>query len=430
MLRRVLAATLSSVVLAVLLLGVPLAVAGVVITRAEARSSVQTRAYALALEADRLVEVGAPVEAELLDRYATSDAQWPALVRVRLPGGDVLVGGAVPAGGPARDEGGPARGAVTGTATTTSGVSAEVSVPRSTVWAADLRLVVLVAGTAAGAVAAAWALAQVQARRLVRPLTDLAATAEQLGAGRVPARRAPTGVVEVDQVAGALAASAARIAAVLAAERDFSADASHQLRTPLTALSMRLEEITATTAEPATAHEAQAALAQVERLTAVIEDLLARARTAPGASPGHRTCALRPVLEQQAQEWAPVFARAGRRLDVALPAREVEVRAAPGPVAQAVATLVENALAHGAGTTRVAVRADPSAADWVVVEVGDEGAGIPDALGARVFERRVSGASGTGLGLAVARDLVVAEGGRLELTAARPPVFGVFLRRV
>ena len=66
----------------------------------------------------------------------------------------------------------------------------------------------------------------------------------------------------------------------------------------------------------------------------------------------------------------------------------------------------------------------------MVLEVGDEGPGIPEPLGQRAFERRVSGGAGTGLGLAVARDLVVAEGGRLELVRRVPPVFGVFLRRV
>jgi signal transduction histidine kinase len=64
----------------------------------------------------------------------------------------------------------------------------------------------------------------------------------------------------------------------------------------------------------------------------------------------------------------------------------------------------------------------------VVVEVADEGDGVPEYLGARVFERRVGGGGGTGLGLALARDLVAADGGRLELLRHRPPVFAVFLR--
>jgi signal transduction histidine kinase len=441
-LQRVLAATLASVVLAVVLLGLPLTVAGLGLNRAEAQRSVQARADALAGELDRLVAVGAPVEPAVLDPYTastTGGAPWPAVVRARLPGGDVLERRPGPA-----EEVEEAR-RIVGTATTTAGVSVEVAVARRELVAADVRLVVLIGSLAAGAVAAAWALAQVQARRLVRPLTDLAATADQLGAGRVPPPGAPTGIAEVDQVAGALAASAGRISRALAAEREFSADASHQLRTPLTALSMRLEEIAATTAEPATAAEAEVALAQVERLTAVVEDLLHRPRAAGLAGPGaggagaRAAAPLREVLVQQAREWEPVFARAGRRLDVALPAGwggaggGVRVDAAPGPVSQALATLLENALAHGGGTTRVRVRTEPASSpgreEWVVVEVADEGPGVPEELGARIFERAVSGAASTGLGLALARDLVVAEGGRLELVRARPAVFGVFLRR-
>lgn len=455
MLQRVLAATLSSVVLAVVLLGLPLAVAGLGLNRAEAQRSVQVRADALAGEVDRLVAVGAPVDLDVLDRYVAASgggAPWPAVVRARLPGGDVLQRGPGPVddGTAAVAEDAPVTGRVVGTATTTAGVSVEVAAVRSELLAADVRIVVLIGSLAAGAVAAAWALAQVQARRLVRPLTDLAATADQLGAGRVPPPGAPTGIAEVDRVAGALAASAGRISRVLAAERRFSADASHQLRTPLTALSMRLEEITATTAEPATAAEAEVALAQVERLTAVVEDLLHRTRGAGLASEGgdgdgpRATHPLREVLVQQAREWEPVFTRAGRRLDVALPAGAgggaggLRVVAAPGPVSQALATLLENALAHGAGTTRVRVRQEPASQppgqgstreEWVVVEVADEGPGVPEALGARIFERSVSGAASTGLGLALARDLVVAEGGRLELVRARPAVFGIFLRR-
>ena len=65
----------------------------------------------------------------------------------------------------------------------------------------------------------------------------------------------------------------------------------------------------------------------------------------------------------------------------------------------------------------------------VVVEVTDEGPGVPPDLGARVFERTVSGRNSTGLGLAVARDLAEADGGRLELLQQRPPVFALFLAR-
>jgi signal transduction histidine kinase len=95
------------------------------------------------------------------------------------------------------------------------------------------------------------------------------------------------------------------------------------------------------------------------------------------------------------------------------------------------AALLENALQHGDGTVVVRRRTTgtgPSGS--VVVEVSDHGPGVPAELGQRVFERAVSGRSGTGLGLALARDLAEAGGGRLELISRRPAVFAVFLPRV
>ncbi len=98
----------------------------------------------------------------------------------------------------------------------------------------------------------------------------------------------------------------------------------------------------------------------------------------------------------------------------------------PGAVAQVLATLIENSLMHGAGTVALRTRV---IGNQVVVEVTDEGPGVDEALGSRVFERTVSGHNSTGLGLAVARDLAEADGGRLELLQQLPPVFALFLSR-
>jgi signal transduction histidine kinase len=105
----------------------------------------------------------------------------------------------------------------------------------------------------------------------------------------------------------------------------------------------------------------------------------------------------------------------------------LRARATPGHVAQALGVLVENALQHGAGTVTVAARPH---GEHVVVEVGDEGDGVPDPLVPLVFDRGVSGGDGTGLGLALARALVEADSGRLELRRAHPAVFAVYLPRV
>lgn len=225
-------------------------------------------------------------------------------------------------------------------------------------------------------------------------------------------------------MAEVLDASAERIARMLSAERRLSADASHQLRTPLTALSMRLEEINTLAGEPDTVkEESTIALQQVERLTDVVQRLLTNQRDP--RSPTAVVFELDEVVKQQLAEWSPTMRGTGRTLRVE-GLREVRVLGTPGMVAQVLATLIENSLMHGAGT--VVVRARPSGRS-VVVEVQDEGPGVPTELGNRVFERAVSGRNSTGIGLAVARDLAEADGARLELLSLQPPVFALFLSR-
>ena len=106
--------------------------------------------------------------------------------------------------------------------------------------------------------------------------------------------------------------------------------------------------------------------------------------------------------------------------------RSVIGLASPGGLSQVLATLLENSLVHGGGTTSVLIR---TTATKVVIEVADQGPGVPPELAERIFERSVSGDAGTGLGLAVARDLAEADGGRLQLQQGQPTVFAVFLTR-
>lgn len=415
--------------LAVLLLGVPLAVAGVFLVAGQAERSAQDRADTLARQVERRIATGLEVDDDLLQPYTNAERDWPAQVRVVMPRQEGAQVGEVRTAG---DDAGP--GAVAGRATTADANAAtatgtdlsgaaqvEVLVPRDEVRAVALQIVLLVVAVAAVAVAAAVGLALVQARRLSAPLVELARSAERLGAGQLRPRAPDSGIEEVDLVAEEIARSAERTAARLAAEREFASDASHQLRTPLTAVSMRLEEIASASDSPDVTDEARIALDQVERLVTVVDDLLARARSHPDGPVGPVT--LRDVLAQQQEEWEPAYAAVGRDVAVDAPAG-LRAVARPGPLAQVLATLLENSLRHGAGTTTVrARRSGPS----VVIEVSDAGPGVPDELGTRVFERRVSGASSTGLGLALARDLVAAEGGRLELLRRRPPVFAVFV---
>jgi len=280
----------------------------------------------------------------------------------------------------------------------------------------------LILGVAVLATIAASGVAFLQARRMSRPLSDLAQTAERLGSGDPRPRHRRYGIPELDRVAEVIDHTADRISRMLATERRLAADASHQLRTPLTALSMRLEEIIAAQDLADVKEEAAIALTQVERLTDVVQRLLTEARDT------RRSTSTVPidvdmVIRQQIFEWRPAFRSARRPIRVD-GARGLAAVATPGAFAQVLATLMESSLMHGAGPVTIKTRTTGGS---VVVEVSDEGPGVPAELGARVFERSVSGRASTGLGLTVARELAEADGGRLELLQAQPPVFAVFL---
>ncbi len=272
---------------------------------------------------------------------------------------------------------------------------------------------------AAGGLAVGVLIAQRQARRISEPIAQLAERAEKLGAGESRFQPLDSGIAEVDRVSDVLSASAQALASSLSNERQFASDASHQLRTPLTALLMRLEEIGMTDDLDVVREEAGIAMDQVERLTKVVDDLLARSRRVEAPTP---SVSLDSVIASLQREWQVAFEKARRSVRVS-GERGLFVSSTPVALSQILSTLLENSLDHGCGTVELAARrSGPS----VVVEVSDQGDGIPASLAPHVFERSVS-SRGSGLGLALARDLAETNGGRLELVSAQPAIFALFL---
>jgi signal transduction histidine kinase len=287
-----------------------------------------------------------------------------------------------------------------------------------------LKSVLLIAGLSAVGVGLAFALAAAQARRLSRPLEVVAAGSARLGEGDFSVRVPDSGVPEIDAIAHALGRSAERIARLVGREREFSSNVSHQLRTPLTALRLRLEEAERDEDRAVVAEELAAAVREADRLEATVADLLAYARA---ESAGRRVAIdLDAVVAEHVAAWRPVVERAGRRLVLdRAGGGGPPVSASRGTVGQVLDVLLENALRHGGGTIRVGLASEPG---WSAVVVADEGGGVAAADRARIFDRGASGGDGTGLGLHLARALAVADGGTLRLTGEGAARFELRLR--
>ncbi|MEU5099849.1 ATP-binding protein [Streptomyces sp. NPDC020996] len=406
--RRLIQSTLAVVLVVIAVFGVSLVIVETRTITNSARERVGSEAQRLASIVDSRLIGDGTVSAEVLRGQVTQDRY----ARIRIPGQQAIEVGARPSGEVIR-----------ATAKGEEGETVTVEEPRSRVTREVGRTLLIIGLVALLAVVAAVLLAIRQANRLASPLTDLAETAERLGSGDPRPRHKRYGVPELDRVADVLDSSAERIARMLTAERRLAADASHQLRTPLTALSMRLEEITLTDELDTVKEEANVALTQVERLTDVVERLLTNSRDPRTGSAV--SFDLDEVIQQQLAEWRPAYRSAGRAI-VSSGKRHLQAVGTPGAVAQVLAALIENSLMHGGGTVALRTRVTGNQA---VVEVTDEGPGVPADLGARIFERTISGRNSTGIGLAVARDLAEADGGRLEMLQTKPPVFGLFLSR-
>lgn len=295
-----------------------------------------------------------------------------------------------------------------------------VSVASSVVTDRTRRSVMLMVLLGVAVVGVSAAIAVWQSRRLARPVARLADVATQLGDGDFTVATEPSGVPEVDAVGEALDRTARRIDRIVTRERRLSEDVSHQLRTPVTSLRVTLE---AAHLDPGADRDRaiEEAIVEVDRLERTIDDLLVLARAEPSVRPETE---LDEVLRRVDADWRARLARARRPWRVSLERGLPTVAVSDRAVRQILDVLVDNALRHGAGAINVAAR--PASAG-VMVEVGDEGPGVtgdPES----VFERRVSPAGGTGIGLALARSLAEAEGGRLVLrNAGHHPVFVLVL---
>ncbi len=275
-----------------------------------------------------------------------------------------------------------------------------------------LRLAAIGLAVVAGAFVLAWILATT----VSRPLRRLRDTAGQLGGGDLDARAPTDGPAELAALGVSFNRMADALGSSMRAQRDFVANASHQLRTPLTGIKLRLEAIRA---DGGTAGEnAARAEEELDRLEALVDDLLALAGAATAASTG-TTVDLSSVTEGAVERWQAPASEAEKTVEVGRHEPAL-VFADPGDLAHVVDNLVENALRYTPPGAHVTVESAAEDGRATLV-VADDGPGIPEEERARVFERFYRGSNGrrlgpgTGLGLAIVAELVERWGGDVTL---------------
>jgi len=256
-----------------------------------------------------------------------------------------------------------------------------------------------------------------------RPLRAVEEAAERLGAGDLTSRApVPDGPPELRALALSFNRTAARLGGLVDSQRAFVADASHQLRTPLTALRLRLENLEHLDSgdgpdrDAARVDDVEAARAEVERLSRLVDGLLALARAEERAA-APEAVEVAPVIAGRREAWAALASEAGVGIT-----GESEpgllVLATPGNPEQVLDNLISNALAVAPAGSEVSVTARGAAAGVEVV-VADRGPGMTAEQRSRAFDRfwrgRAPRTGGSGLGLAIVARLVESDGGEVRL---------------
>jgi signal transduction histidine kinase len=255
-------------------------------------------------------------------------------------------------------------------------------------------------------------------RWLTRPIRRLDLAARRMATGdlrtRAALRRGPPELVELsdtlDQMAG-------RLESLIGEQRAFVADASHQLRTPLTGMRLRLENLQSRIehGESLDTTDVEAAVDEVARLARLVGDLLQLAR-ADGAT-GREVVDLDLVAAERVETWQAMAEAAGVRVVLLGSDRRHSANAVPGTVEQVLDNAIDNAMRVSAPGSTIEVQLEDLNGQ-VAVRIIDHGVGLTDAEKVHAFQRFWRGTSdseGTGLGLPIARALALASGGDLVL---------------
>lgn len=291
-----------------------------------------------------------------------------------------------------------------------------ITYPTSEVDERVRRYWLILAAIAAVVLAVAVALAGGFARWIVRPLSRVDAAAGEVAAGnltvRVPASAGPP---ELRRLAGSFNEMVAKLDALLHSQEQFVADASHQLRTPLTALRLRLENLAQDSAARRD-EELEGALDELERLAALVDGLLTLARADRAASaPADLDVAA--AIDERVEAWSALAEEQQVQFHASVDDGHQHVLVTPGRIEQVLDNLLANALEvspAGSIINLTTARVD----GWVEIRVQDRGPGMSPEEISRAFDRfwrSGTNEAGFGLGLAIVRRLVRADGGEIEL---------------
>jgi len=254
------------------------------------------------------------------------------------------------------------------------------------------------------------------ARSVTLPLRRLNDTARRFGSGDLTVEGdAPDGPPELRELSDTMSTMASRLAALIDEQRAFVADASHQLRTPLTGLRLRLENLQADLAD-ADAAQVDAAIEEITRLSALVTDLLQLARADRHAATEPHDLAR--LAAERVDTWTAMAEGAGVELSLVSTGVPVLAAAVPGAIEQILDNLLDNALAVSPAGAVVSVTVEAGATMHRLV-VSDRGPGLSahdKERATRRFWRGDTSRQGTGLGLAIVVSLTRASGGTLTLS--------------
>lgn len=434
--RRLLASYLVLALVVLALLEVPLGVSHARAERRDLTAAVERDAVAIASLAEDALErrVGAPPAlVALAARYQRASGGRVVIVDKR---GRAIVDSGAPAGADfsTRPE---VRAALDGTVASgvrrsrtlgadllyvavpvaSSGIvhgAVRITYPTSEVDARIRRYWLILAAIAAVVFAVAVALGGGLAHWIVRPLGRVDAAAEAVAGGDLNVRVPLDGPPELRRLAGSFNDMVAKLDGLLRSQEQFVADASHQLRTPLTALQLRLENL-ARDDERDRREELEAALDEAARLGALVDGLLTLARADRAASaPVELDVAA--AIEERVEAWAALADEQGVELRARVDGRPRALVTA-GRIEQVLDNLLANAVEVAPAGSSVEIVAARAGA-WVEISVRDRGPGMTNEQIAHAFERfwrGTAGEGGFGLGLAIVQRLVRGDGGEIEL---------------